>query len=107
MRRSWIYLQDGRVIDKGSPEHEDYLADRNRQSGPLVFGDEPAFVSPIDGKTYVGKAGMREHNAKHDVVNNRDLVGLPYLNAVEPYKVKKGEIRDQLLESAKRKGYMS
>ena len=74
-RRSWIYTPDGKIIEKGSAEHFDYLGEQVH--GPMVFQDEGEFVSPIDHKVYSGKSGMREHNARHDVVNNRDLKGLP------------------------------
>lgn len=43
------------------------------------LADLPDFVSPIDGKLYSGRAGLREHNKRHDVVSNADLVGLPTL----------------------------
>jgi len=74
-RKSWIYTSGGRCIEKGSPEHDAYLGELYGDA-PMVSGDEDSFVSPIDGKVYSGKAGMREHNRRHDVVNNRDLSGL-------------------------------
>jgi hypothetical protein len=39
--------------------------------------DLPDFVSPIDGKVYSGRAGMRDHCARHSVVPTADLKGLP------------------------------
>lgn len=47
--------------------------------GVTILPDLPDFVSPLDGKQYSGRAGMREHCAKHDVVPTADLKGLPYL----------------------------
>jgi hypothetical protein len=44
---------------------------------PSVRGDLPDFVSPIDGKTYSGRAGLRDHCARHDVVPTSELAGLP------------------------------
>jgi hypothetical protein len=41
----------------------------------------PDFVSPLDGKLYSGRAGLREHNKRHDVVPVADLKGLPYLQS--------------------------
>lgn len=41
--------------------------------------DLPDFVSPIDGKSYSGRTGLREHCRRHDVVPNGDLKGLPVL----------------------------
>lgn len=74
-RYTLVYPDDGSgPFVKGSAEHEAYLGSRRR--APAVFGDEGDFISPIDRKVYSGKEGMRQHNARHDVVNNRDLVGL-------------------------------
>lgn len=68
----------------------------------MISPDEGEFVSPIDGKVYSGRAGMREHNRRHDVVNHRDLVGLPY----EVPKVKPRGIHNDIVETMKRKGYL-
>ncbi len=43
------------------------------------MGDLPDFVSPVDGKHYSGRAGLREHNLRNNVVPVADLKGLPYL----------------------------
>ena len=87
-RRSevWVYPEKGEPYLKGSrPEGDD-------PRGPLVMGDLPDFVSPIDGKLYSGRAGMRNHNAQHNVVPTADLAGLPVLDARnsstrDPYQV--------------------
>ena len=47
--------------------------------GITILPDLPDFVSPIDNKTYSGRAGLREHCKIHDVVPNADLRGLPTL----------------------------
>lgn len=72
-RETWVYPRDGGApYLKGSrPE------DAPPEGGVVVIGDHEEFVSPLDGKVYSGRAGMREHNARHNVVSNRDLVGLP------------------------------
>jgi ribosomal protein L35AE/L33A len=41
-----------------------------------VFGDNTRFVSPIDGTVVEGRAAMREHCRRHDVIPNQDLQGL-------------------------------
>ena len=41
-----------------------------------VFGDNVHFVSPIDGTVVEGRAAMREHCRRHDVVPNQELKGL-------------------------------
>ena len=108
-RRSWIYTSDGRTIEKGSAEHVEYLGEQS--DAPLVFADEGVFVSPIDGKLYSGKAGMRNHNAKHDVINNRDLVGLPV--GIDPNRAKaplstrqRQELRQAIYTAALRNGHL-
>ena len=104
-RRSWIYTHDGRVIQKGTPEHDAYVADRAIDA-PLVFGDEGVFVSPIDGLAYSGKAGMREHNRRHDVINNRDLVGLQVgVNPTGKPTVDRRGVREAIIEAARSKGH--
>lgn len=45
----------------------------------MIAGDLPDFVSPVDGKTYSGRAGLREHNRRNGVVPMEDLKGLPHL----------------------------
>jgi hypothetical protein len=54
----------------------------NNHHYPVILPDMPDFVSPIDGKLYSGRAGMREHNKRHDVVSNLDLKGLPTLTNI-------------------------
>lgn len=74
VRYTWVYPKDGEPYLKGSrPEPV------QTKNGVAVLPDLPDFVSPIDGKTYSGRAGMREHNLRHDVVPTADLKGLPYL----------------------------
>lgn len=104
-RKAWVYTPDGRCLEKGSPEHAQYLGEQN--GGPLVFADEGEFVSPIDRKVYSGKAGMREHNRIHGVINNRDLAGLPIMRSATEYKPDRAAIRAEILKTAKAKGYMS
>jgi hypothetical protein len=52
----------------------------------MIAPDLPDFVSPIDGTTVRGRAGMREHCKKHDVVPTSDLAGLPTLPLVSEWK---------------------
>ena len=71
-RQRWIYKADGTVID--ASENSEAL----RTVGATFLSDLPDFVSPIDGKTYSGRAGLREHCQRHDVVPTADLAGLPH-----------------------------
>lgn len=76
-RKSWIYPADGgEPYERGTRPQTQPSQGR---SGPTILPDQPDFVSPIDGRTYSGRAGMREHNVRHNVVSNRDLQGLPTL----------------------------
>jgi len=106
MRKSYIQLPDNRLVEKGSPEHAAYLEETAKRRAPAIARDEPPFISPIDGKEYSGRAGMREHNRRHDVINNRDLVGLPYETVRrEPVPDRKG-VTQALVDTMKRKGYL-
>ena len=71
MRKSYVQI-DGVLYEKGTEPH------RSSTGGaPVVFGDLPDFVSPIDGKVVSGRSGMRDHCARHNVVPTADLKGLP------------------------------
>ena len=72
----WVYDRDTM-----SMVPKEQLRERSSHGGVTFLADLPDFVSPIDGKLYSGRAGLREHNAKHDVVSNADLKGLPVLQA--------------------------
>lgn len=69
---------DGKAlwVPTGSPDHLDYLAGITQERSNFI-PDEGMFVSPVDGKVYSGRAGTREHNARHNTVNTRELDGLP------------------------------
>ena len=46
-------------------------------SAPGIMPDLPDFVSPIDGSVVSGRAGLREHCLKYNVVPTAELKGLP------------------------------
>lgn len=50
-----------------------------------VRGDIPDFVSPIDGSVVSGRAGLREHCLKHNVVPTAELKGLPMKTLNQEY----------------------
>lgn len=103
-RKGWVYLADGRVLEKGSPEHYEHLA--GQSNGVMIAPDLPEFVSPIDGKSYSGRAGMREHNKRHNVVSNSELKGLPPLTTHQEYKPNRAAIRGELINAARAKGLL-
>jgi hypothetical protein len=71
-RQRWIYKADGRVIDCSVEQDE-----TPERRGVTIMPDLPDFISPIDRTVVRGRAGMREHCKKHDVVPTADLAGLP------------------------------
>jgi hypothetical protein len=73
-RESWVYPRNG-----GDPIKKGEYRAQEAVGGVTILPDQPDFVSPIDGKLYSGRTGMRDHNARHNVVSNRDLAGLPTL----------------------------
>ena len=55
MRRRWVWVQaEGRLVEV-SPDYEP-----PRQEAPLVFGDLPAYRSPINGQWINGRVQRRE-----------------------------------------------
>jgi hypothetical protein len=79
-RKCYVQI-NGELIDK--EDHEAIRKARGDSGGSYAgfIPDMPDFVSPIDGKRYSGRAGMREHNARHNVVSNLELKGLPTLQS--------------------------
>lgn len=75
-RECWVYPDDG-----SPPYRKGERPERPRVGGATILPDLPDFISPVDGKHYSGRAGLREHCAKHDVVPTEDLKGLPWLTS--------------------------
>ena len=75
-RTTFIYPADGsEPYELGSRP----IAARPGDTRPAILPDLADFVSPLDGKRYSGRRGLRVHNLRHDVVPNADLKGLPTL----------------------------
>lgn len=75
IKESWVYPSDGSAPYRRGERPTTMSVSR----GPTILPDLPDFVSPVDGKHYSGRAGMREHNLRNDVVPMADLQGLPLL----------------------------
>jgi hypothetical protein len=76
-RSRWIYING---VGIPADDYEALAAARGHTEpggSVRIMPDLPDFVSPIDGKRYSGRAGLREHCAKHNVVPTADLAGLP------------------------------
>lgn len=98
-RRSWVYI-DGVAYEKGTEP-----MDTPTGRGPAIMGDLPDFVSPIDHTVVHGRAGMRDHCARHNVVPTADLKGLPPMTMNREYKPDRKAIREKIIETIERKGY--
>lgn len=83
-KKCWVFI-NGEMIPK-----EDYTPPVRQ-----VMPDLPDFVSPIDRKVYHGRAGMREHNARHNVVPTADLAGLPVKQGSQPLALSASERKER------------
>lgn len=90
-RQSFVQI-NGVLYDKSKPLPEGMSVSRL----PGIIPDIPDFVSPIDGSIVRGRAGLREHCKRHDVVPTNELKGLPPRPAVTPYVPDRAAIREQL-----------
>ena len=73
-RKSYIQIPGRGLVDKDELHSDDAGAVGRHAT---VMGDIPDFVSPIDGTVVSGRAGLREHCRRHDVVPTAELKGLP------------------------------
>lgn len=87
-RATWVYPAKGEPYLKGE-------GPPNPQRGPMIMGDLPDFVSPIDRRAYSGRAGLRDHNARHNVVPTADLAGMPVLTTQASLRSKDEVNRDR------------
>ena len=88
-RKSWVYV-DGVAYERGV----DDIPVSRENPGCFIQGDIPDFVSPIDGSTVRGRAGMREHCKKHDVVPTQELSGLR-TGYTSQLSLSKAEVRER------------
>jgi hypothetical protein len=89
-KHRWVYV-NGEAVEVDIA----YVAEP-RPGAPAVSGDTASFQSPIDGKWYHGRKGMREHCAKHDVVPTAELKGLAPKPAHTPPPVDKHRIHYEM-----------
>jgi hypothetical protein len=86
-RRSYVQI-DGVLYEKGTEPVSTV------EGAPAILPDLADFVSPIDGRAYSGRRGLREHCARHDVVPNADLKGLPVLTTTTDTRSRQDRARD-------------
>ena len=72
-RKSYIQI-GGKLYDKAELSQ---LQDAQGMAAPTILADAPDFISPIDGSLVRGRAGLRDHCARHNVVPTAELKGLP------------------------------
>ena len=90
VRETWVYPSDGGAPYLKGTSHAPVIP-----RGPTIMGDLPDFISPIDGKAYSGRTGLRDHCARHNVIPNAELKGLPVLTSNSDMRT-----REQKLASA-------
>lgn len=88
-RQSFVQI-NGKLYERGV----DVIPEIEVRRSTGIAPDLPDFVSPIDGKTYSGRTGLRDHCARHDVVPTADLKGLPV--GPQQYQPDRAAIREQL-----------
>lgn len=76
MTRATYVIRDGKLIEKHLAQPLGHIGGGSSNS-PAVLGDIDDFRSPIDGSIVRGRAGIREHCKRHDVVPTAELKGLP------------------------------
>lgn len=99
MRKCWVYI-NGVAYEKGT---EPRLQASGSGLGPFIVPDAPDFVSPIDRTVVRGRAGIRDHCARYDVVPTQELAGLPM--GVQPVAPDRKQIREDIIRVMNQKGY--
>ena len=95
-RKSWVQI-GGVLYDKDEPLPQEALdAMRGGPRGPTIMPDLPDTVSPIDGSIIRGRAGLRDHCARHDVIPTEELKGLPAKKSVQEYVPDRAAIREEI-----------
>ena len=98
-RMCWVYI-NGERYEKGTePDHRALGA----SLGPTFIPDVPDFVSPIDRTVVKGRAGIRDHCARHNVVPTQELAGLPV--GPQPVAPNREQIRNDIIRVMNQKGY--
>jgi hypothetical protein len=72
-RKSYIQI-NGVLYDKAELQG---MEGASSVGAPAIIADTAAFVSPIDGSVVDGRAALRDHCARHNVVPTVELKGLP------------------------------
>ena len=112
-RSKSVYDEKGKLYEVRDGEivwHREDFAGTVRQasqSAPAILADVPDFVSPIDGSVVSGRAGLREHCKRHDVVPTAELTGCkpkPFVNTEFSKEYREGTCRT-IAEVINSRGY--
>lgn len=96
-RTSYVQV-NGVLYEKGTEPRREGL------SGPTIIPDAPDFISPIDGTVVRGRAGIRDHCARHNVVPTQELKGLPAQRPL--YTPNRHEVRETIKQVMIQKGHL-
>jgi hypothetical protein len=99
MRQCWVYI-NGERYEKGT---EPDARPRGTSMGPTFIPDVPDFVSPIDRTVIKGRAGIRDHCARHNVVPTQELAGLPV--GSQPVAPDRRQLKQDIIRVMNMKGY--
>ena len=97
-KKRWISV-NGEAI----PEAEYYGSEPQHQV--TIIPDIQAFKSSVDGSIITGRAALREHNKRNDVVQTADLAGLPPRRFQEERRSDRAAIKQTLINVFNQKGY--
>ena len=101
-RKRWVYVK-GVAYEVGVD-----VMPEQASCAPAILADIPDFVSSIDGSVVRGRAGLRDHCARHDVVPTQDLKGLPpkpAFNDAPPSAAHREETRRTIAEIINSRNY--
>lgn len=96
------YVQDPVTLEL-VPRDEYVARMPRRQITATIAPDLPDFRSPIDGTIVRGRAGMRDHCKRHNVVPTADLAGLPTKPMNQEYKPDREAIRRTIADQVYRR----
>lgn len=94
-RKRWIYIKGEAIpADEFVPE---------LQHGLTIIPDLQPFKSSVDGSIISGRAALREHNLRNNVVNTADLQGLPTKLSVNAPQSNRAAIKQTLINEFNRR----
>lgn len=96
-KKAWVFV-GGKMIPKEEYQQEP-------QHGITVIPDIQPFRSTVDGSLITGRAALRDHNKRNNVVQTADLRGLPPKLSAQAPKSDRAAIRQTLINEFNKRGY--